>query len=712
MLQGEVIKNFIKEHMIRNRIILNSDAVNRYGFRLPISILESGLDQTYLEGMPTLVGHDFHRPIGWTKPFGLYLEPGLCRTVGEQFFAETSEESENIQQAHSIALEKRHQKHCKPYIEQFSQILSTYISDNATYLSAGCVCCLDKDITVKLYPSLFAKADKDGLIYFVDLLEHFSYIGNGIFKDLKSELAVIAHPYFRKSLSAYNSINHFLIDELIKQSSNSKINIRLALDRNMIGLAKTYHDTVELEFWRGPKFNDDISKIKPGVTVYGSNDMQRSHYGISQTEFWWKNDDSEQILEVEELRDRQSMGIEGDKYGCRYVHSIFDRAKNSFEHFDGAIRMYDTDKMLMRIERDIKSAGKNSEYTKLFRVDGQLAISDWKTLTCHFYQSNPLIHEYFGEPAQEVYSHSDTKNKSILEERVPYSMAAGDGIRLLVSYHSLKKSDHIPYDRYISAYDSLTMGDETFNVIENDVIEIKKALNRLGTDLSFPVKVPFTFADDSYWNIPAISHGLSSDLEKNISQTLVALQMVVEGINNKEKSKILSFTISWEDDTQKQVTISVIGHCLDVLKWLKANEQIPIRKDSFKSWLEGQKYFINKYPLKEDRPSVFEIVSSDGVLFIKRRSITTEVKYEFRNDENNKMMIGIKFNKDQEELEMAYRNGELNIAPEYILEATKCNKCGEDYRMCPHSKYLDDNVSETVIKAELVNIIWTNRNLN
>lgn len=186
-----------------------------------------------------------------------------------------------------------------------------------------------------------------------------------------------------------------MLVELVKQTKNEKIKVRLSLDRDMIGLAQTYHDTIELEYWRGPKFNDDISQIKLGVSVHGNSEFQKQYYGISQTEFWWKNENGQQTLEAEELKEHPSNGVDDDSYGCRYVHSIYNEGAKAFEHFDGAIRMYDTEKMLMRIEKDIKSAGKNSIYTKLFRIDGELSIPDWKTLVCHYFQANPLIHEYF-----------------------------------------------------------------------------------------------------------------------------------------------------------------------------------------------------------------------------------------------------------------------------------------------------------------------------
>ncbi len=696
--------------MIRNKAVLNSDTINRYGYRFTVGALEDALEQKALEGIPTCLGHDMHKPLGWTVPFGLYFEPGMCRLVGNQMIAEKDSEQKFINEAHQAALLKRYDEQCTPHIEEFKAIIEKHLTEQATYLYAGCVCYHDDKIIEKVFPELFEKEDKDGLIYLSDLLEQFTYKGHGIFKDKNSELAVIAHQYFRKSLSIHNNLNYFLIDELVKQTANDKIKVRLALDRNMIGYAKTYHDTIELEYWRGPKFNNDVSKIKLGVTVYGSNDFQKLYYGISQTEFWWKHESHKQTLEVEELKEHPSNGIDNDNYGCRYVHSIFDEATNSFEHFDGAIRMYDTDKMLGRIEKDIKSAGKDSNYTKLFRVDGELAIEDWKTLVCHYYQANPLIHEYFDEAKENEPHIIDEKKENVIEKLVPYSLNAGDGIRLLVSYHPIeKKENEKKAERFISGYDVFSIGEKSFNVIENDVIEVKKALTRLNADLIFPEQVPYACSEDLYWNIPTISHSLNANLENNISQTLQALQMVFEGISSKETDKVASFTLSWERNDGKQVTVSVMGHCNDILEWLKVNLIIPIEKTSFRDWLEKQSLFINKYPVSEDKPALFEMVCTDGVLYIRRRGIAPEIKYELKYNDNKQIMIGFWFPKDQFDLATAYSERKIDIAPGYILKKTKCTKCNGDYKTCEHSKYLDDDVAEKVVDFELVSIVWTDR---
>lgn len=698
--------------MLKNRAVLNSDTLNRYGFKFSIGALEYALEQKSIEGVPTCLGHDMLKPLGWTIPFGLYFEPGMCRLIGNQIIAEKESEQKFINETHIAALQKRYFEECSPYIEEFKKMIEPHLSEKAKYLYAGCVCYYDSNILERIFPKLLGKLDKHGLIYLSDLLQQFKYLGHGVFKHKDSELALFAHRFFRKSLSIHNNLNYFFIDKLITHSSNVKTKVRIALDRDLIGLAKTYHDSIELEYWRGPKFNNDVSKIKLGVIIYNSDEFQKLYYGISQTEFWWKIESEKQTFEVEELKEHPSNGIDNDSYGCRYVHSIFNSDTESFEHFDGAIRMYDTEKMLSRIEKDIKGAGKDSIYTKLFRIDGELSVEDWKTLICHYYLSNPLVKEYFeGADEESIEPHIiEEVKESEIEKLVPYSMSAGDGIRLLVSYHQNEKRDIQPAaDRYISGFDVFSIGEKSIRVIENDVIEIKKALKRLNTDLEYDVKMPFACSEDLYWNIPTISHRLNSNLENSVSQTLQALLMIFEAIASKEKEKVASFSLCWGRDSDKQVTVSVMGNCSDIVTWLKENTKIPIEKTAFRNWLEKQGTFLNEYPIKKDKPALFEMVCSDGVLYIRRRGIAPEIKYQLNRSENGSLIVNFAFTKEQFELSKAYGERRIDVAPGYILKKTKCSKCSNDYKECEHSKYLDNGVTESVVDYDLVSIVWTDR---
>ncbi|MFC2116974.1 hypothetical protein ACFLTU_10895, partial [Bacteroidota bacterium] len=304
----------------------------------------------------------------------------------------------------------------------------------------------------------------------------------------------------------------------------------------------------------------------------------------------------------------------------------------------------------------------------------------------------------------------EEKKKTIIEKLVPYNMNEGDGIRLLVSYHPIQKRDEeAETERYISGYDIFSIGEESLRVIESDVLEVVKSLKRLGCELDLPKDVSLACSEDMYWNIPTISHGISENLENNVVQTLQALRMIFEAKVANEKKLVASFTLSWNRQDGKQISVSVMGHCVDIVVWLKDNIIIPIEKESFRGWLDKQSAFINNYPMKENRPALFEMVCSDGVLYIRRRGISPDIKYQLKHDDSGRIMIGFAFTKDQFDLAMAYKDRKIDVALGYLHKKQVCSQCNGDYITCEHSKTLDKDVSVTVTDFELMNIVWTDR---
>lgn len=49
-------------------------------------------------------------------------------------------------------------------------------------------------------------------------------------------------------------------------------------------------------------------------------------------------------------------------------------------------------------------------------------------------------------------------------------------------------------------------------------------------------------------------------------------------------------------------------------------------------------------------------------------------------------------------------------SPFYIIHKERCKKCGLGYAQCSCVRFIDENVSTEVTKAELLGMIWTNRN--
>ena len=471
--------------------ILSSDALNKDGYVIAFEALEDSIAKNAIEGLPSLIDHDIHRPLGWIFPYGISIEPKISKTVGNFFVCETDEDSKLIYPKIQDFWQRTHYERTKDYKDKFIELLNENYKIEGQFVEKGCVAYHLPNIVEIVFPSLFENKDKNDLIYLNDILNEFDYVGSGILKSKNGKFCIFCHQYFNRNLSLLNNYNTYFIDEFIRLNSNNDITLRIAIDKNLIGLSETYRGVLEFDYWWGPKFNNDISSIPNEVTRYESNEEQKFFSSVLGTEFWWKTDENEKTLEIEEIREQPSLGIDKDSYGCRYLHSIYDNNKSEFIHFDGAIRLYSDEQILQRWEANINKAGKNTTYTKLFRIDGKLELSDWKKLCILYYKGNPLLFEYFGVKEEYENVRNETQSKNSQTNYTPYKINSDDGIRLFVSYHR-KNQTYEQFERRIINPDIIKFQNgDVINVIEYDIIEIEKYLKRNGGQIEYPNNINF-----------------------------------------------------------------------------------------------------------------------------------------------------------------------------------------------------------------------------
>ena len=363
--------------MIQKLAIFNGTSINKYGFLFSVQALESGLQQSWDIGLPSCLSHDMHRPIAWSKALALYCEPGLTRLAGRVFVPENEEDEKEIHDIFQYQQTKRVKEEFQQHSAELHDKLSDVLSQKATGLMPGCAVFIDDGLAEKKFPDVFKKRDKNSLIP----LSSLNPVGPGVYEI--DGLLLFAHTFFRRSLSRYNSLNAPFLSFLQKLSKDNTLDIKLAIDPDMVGLANTYRDYIELEYWWGPKFSDELSEITVGVTRHEASKDQLLFHGISSTEFWWHNQNEIKTLECEELKDIPSLGVGNNSFGCRYVHSMLSPSTGLPNHIDGAIRIYNDGSMLERLDQDISKSGKGSSYNKIWRVDGEFSISVWKELLTH-----------------------------------------------------------------------------------------------------------------------------------------------------------------------------------------------------------------------------------------------------------------------------------------------------------------------------------------
>lgn len=685
--------------------VMNSDSINRYGHRFSVGALASALQDEYMLGVPLMVAHDASRLIGWTRPLALYIEPGLARVANLVEMAEDDEEHRQLVNYFAYFLHQRHIEANAPEITHLKAMLNNHLSDESKPIETECVAVVEEGLASRVFPELFSQQDKDGLV----LANLLNPIGPGVFQI--GELVVFAHQFFRRNLFRLNTLNYPFLEQ-IQSLAGTGASVRIALDPDMVGLASTYKgERLELAYWWGPKFDDDLTSIPPGVTHHEASEIDRICYGVSATQFRWSVGGEQRVFEAEELRDVPSVES-ADRYGCRYVHSI---ASNTGEinHFDGSIRMYSGEDMLNRLEVNLNRAGRHTEYTKLWRIDGVIDIRTWKRLLSDHFRDNYLVGEYLGakDPyLDEMWATHDTATRSLSEEYAPYSMTTGMGVRIALSYHprSVGNND----ERVVVSFDRISPDmTKTYSYVESGALELKKALIKLGGNLHISNDIQQVSFRDFYVNLPLVFHS-SSILPDGVHRTIDAIKMLVLAWKKRSHNWVIGYNLAFPVGDDREARISVLGHVDDLDEWLSTPMAYPpTTMQDLRDWSERTaQHLTDNCAAAVDVPPIFEVLMPTGILLINRKQVewgNLDVQY---SDELQGYVFQLPIPQGEESLsEALYAEG---IAPGFgiLILDSRCTSCGEPYRDCGCSKLLDANVAQEITEA-VPFPFWTDRPL-
>ena len=697
-------------------IIMASDKVNLYDQKIALSALAEQLEQVWEGGIPIHLGHDMHRVIGWNFPLGIFMLPGEGQLVGYQIFPEEEGERGALLKAHEGYFAKYHHDHCHEHLPELRRALGHHLTEEGRFLYAGCVSYIQAGLAREIFPELFTDIDEDGLIDIRHLLKECEFIGPGTFKHKESSFCGYLHPYFRKSLSRHNSPCAEFLDGLLTLTRRPELSIRVALDPDMVGLASTYKPHIELEYWRGPKFNDDLTKIPPGVTEHAHPEgLERSISGVFKTQFWWKDNEGARSFEMEEIREVPSMGLPEKGFGLRYIHSFLTDNKQSIAHCDGAIRAYTMEEYEYRKTLPINQAGKASRYTKLFRVDGELTVGEWKHLVANYYQGNTLVLEYFGgledfNRSAGIGKGSASRRLTPVERYCPYGMTPEMGVRVFLSLHRRSNETEATTGRSFLVRDFLVVNGEEQKYVEWICLEWAKAIRREGGQCPLPVGCGYVTIEDEYFNIPVLRHGSDTGLAE-VQASATALHRLSMCLVGDGRKTVFSTGIVWPYGNS-ELSLSVMGTASAVAKWLEiTGDKWPGLSMRLPEWIEWQTAVVEATgSVRTNKPTADEIAQTTGSLWIRRRPLGDEVEAESHlDDDAGGIWTTLRFRPGHDDLLEAVSTGELGVAVAHVVQAAKCRKCGGDYFTCVHSKFLDPDVYAEISKCVPMGRFWTNR---
>lgn len=691
--------------MLEFQGIYCTDGIARDNSQISISALDDMIWQGSDGGRPTNLSHDIHKFVGWSFVNGLYVSHELSYVMGNMFIPENDDEKKNLQDRRNAFLlntiYEELAKYEKDFIEELrtNNLISTDRSGTVNY--TGVAIYGNKDILYRAFPKLAEHIDNDGLILLDLLLKEFDYCGQGVFKSKHNKLAVLLHSFFRRSCSIFNNYNFGFIDQLFEvyQSGNHSVKVRLETD--YIGFAPSWKQCREYEYWYGPKYNDDIANIQEGLTRYESDEVEKFYTDIKSTEFiWQKKDDGKQYqFEMEEVRDIEAPTLEKNTYACRYLHAFYDFNSKEFNHFDGAIRCYNLDGMIKRIDTPMDKMGHQASYTKIFRIDGHISLDLWKALITQYLCSNNSVYDYFGIPRPFPKQEKRQQEKK-LQDYVPFQIGKGDGVRLFVSYHEKKQFDKV---RCFCNYDTVKLNDGSHDAIDFSTLEIAKAIWKIGSQIEMPSNVKVVLVEDHFHTIPHIFHSAPNN-QRDINDTLKGIRLLIDQHVYNGDDEIYSFSLGWNMGN-RSISVSFMGHVYDLHLWLHSFSEMPSTHEAFKTWLERQNDYVHKNGKASPSPVGANHIKNDGVLYFQHRHVLKDVSMSDLKMLSHGEMTA-KIETEDKMLRKLLNTGQIAFAPLFIVSDAKDEKTGDSYFMSPYSGIFRET-QYRIDQAKLMGFVWT-----
>ena len=683
-----------------------TDGIARDKSRFAVSALEDMIWMCSDGGRPTNISHDYHKFAGWSHVNGLYISHELSYVMGNTYIPESDEEMKNMQKLRQAyfykSMTEELEKYENEFIEELVKQKIYQIDVPGKWFYNGIALYKSDNILYNAFPKLKENTDDDGLVLLDVILSDFDYCGQGVFKCKNNQLAIVLHSFFRRSYSIFNNYNFGFLDKLFEVYNNGNHSVKVRLETNFIGFAPSWKQCREYEFWYGPKYNDDIANIREGLVRYESDEVEKLYTDIKSTEFiWQKKDDGKQYqFEMEEVRDVEAPTLEKNTYACRYLHAFYDFNSREFNHFDGAIRCYDLDSMMKRIDTPMDKMGHQASYTKIFRIDGHISLDLWKALITQYLCSNNSVYDYFGIPRPFPRQEKEPHKKT-LQDYVPYQINKGDGVRLFVSYHDKKQYDTA---RCFCNYDSIELNDGEHDGIDFSTIEVAKALWKVGAAINMPpANVKVVLVEDYFHSIPLIFHS-NPECFVDVNDTLNGIRLLIGQHVKNDDDDIYSFSIGWNVDN-KSVSLSIMGHVSDIHSWFESFSELPTKHEDFKKWIEQQNNYIHKNGKDSPSPLNAGLVQDDGMLFFKHRHVLKDVSMSDLKMTPQKGMTA-KIETKDEVLGELLNKGQIAFAPLLIVSDAKDEKTGDSYFKSSYSGIFHET-RYRIDQAKLMGFVWT-----
>lgn len=670
--------------MIKFSGILCTDEVNKYNEKFPLSTMMNVYEKQWDKSIASCANHDRTKAIGKIEMNSIVVVPNCAYLTNYFYIPENAEEEKEIKKFYEDYFQEELINKNKEQFDNLIDKLKTFISGKYEKFNTNGPMIYNNDIVKRMFPELTELCDKDGLIP----ASTFKCALPGIF-DYKG-YALYVSSLFRRNFSYCNSLNTPFLKRLFELDS-SKLDIKVAIDFNLIGALDEQKRELEYQYWWGPKFTENLNEIPDGVCKHVNDKYDCLLSPYKETEFGWYNQDNKHTFECEEIIDDPNYGENGELFACRFVHSMVD-SNNIPVHLDGAVRIYDIDKFCLRTSKPIDQFGRDAIYKKLWRVDNGLTISEWKSLISDFYRDNMLIGEYFGGKDEKI--ESKTREDIVsLGDFIPCNLEDDDGVMCCMSFqNTVDMKEEIDIE---------VLPFETANgvmIVESLTPTISKLLAK-GKKV-FSSNVQHINCGDMVFNLPIYKC-------KNIDIANYVLNCLKEySLNNVEQiQSLISFGISYPVEG-KSVVFSFAGTQMSFNKLFKSKKFKPFESTYEKVgiWYNDLYELISEIFHPKRTLKVGPFVEK-GVLRIKRKEVPKSIIEKITSDKDGIYLSTVM---EKKYIDFIEKNG-IKISSLIIEEETECSKCGLNYFDCQCIRTKKNNITLTVKKARFINTLWTNR---
>ena len=424
-------------------------------------------------------------------------------------------------------------------------------------------------------------------------------------------------------------------------------------------------------------------------------------------------------------------------YGCRYVHSIIDEKSGEVLHLDGAIRMYDDEGMVERLGVDLKTASRQTEYTKLWRTDHALPVSLWKRVVNDYYRDNYLVGEYLGgdrgelegaerfaepdEPSDPLEAHVGlglvaraTKEQNLVELLVPYAMQTGDGVLVRVGMRSRPEPTgvHRRFRPFLLVpdreYPEDLRAERLHALMEIETLHLKKVIERRGGKVGLPAREMWVQYRDDYINLAPVAH--ETEDPELVSDTMQAIKEYLTVLRSDRSRTVVAFTVAYVVG-DREVVISAAGPVADVLSWFDSvGLDLPRSENALAEWA-GR---TAKYQSEADEigidPLLMDTVSG---LFIGREVVGEAFQAKTWFDEDaGRPRWSVEIDTSESAppgvalLQAALTSETLTVATSWVLRKVTCTRCDARYADC-ECTVLDEGLALNVEDGLIFTHTWT-----